>query len=119
MALALQVLPGIEAPRPVTSLSATRRCDGAGQATEVTVCGRRRDEYRLPLPRSGEADLPPGPPRNGTGMAAITPPGRCGIFAGERRCGKREAAAYGYGKGRDPVTVLIRLAEVAAGADPD
>jgi hypothetical protein len=50
-------------------------------------------------------------------MAAITPTAPCGIFAGERRCSKREAAQYGYGEGRDPITVLTRLAKRAL--DPD
>lgn len=52
-----------------------------------------------------------------TGMSALTPPGPCGVFAGERRCSKDEAAQYGYGKGRDPITALTRLAKKVA--DPD
>ncbi len=50
-------------------------------------------------------------------MTAITPSGRCGIFAGERRCSKREAQAYGYGGGRDPVSVVVGVAKAIA--DPD
>jgi hypothetical protein len=50
-------------------------------------------------------------------MAAITPVAPCGIFAGERRCSKREAAQYGYGDGRNPLTVLAERAKRAA--DPD
>jgi hypothetical protein len=50
-------------------------------------------------------------------MAAITPAAACGIFAVERRCSKREAAQYGYGEGRDPLTVLAELAKRAA--DPN
>ena len=52
-----------------------------------------------------------------SGMAAITPAAPCGIFAGERRCSKREAAQYGYGEGRDPITVLTSLAKRVL--DPD
>lgn len=52
-------------------------------------------------------------------MAALTPTGRCGTFAGERRCGKREAAEYGYGSGRDPITILTRLAHKAVDPDVD
>jgi hypothetical protein len=40
----------------------------------------------------------------------------CGIFQGERRCGKREAAQYGYGNGRDPITVAAKV--IGALTDP-
>lgn len=91
-------------------------CTSAG--TDVVVCGKRSDRYRLPLP--AERDVPDDrrtvgePP---SPMAAITPNARCGIFAGERRCSKREAAGYGYGNGRDPVTLLGRVADAIV--DPD
>jgi hypothetical protein len=41
----------------------------------------------------------------------------CGIFEGQRRCGKRESLDYGYGGGRDPLTVAGKL--VTALTDPD
>lgn len=81
---------------------------------EVVVCGSRADRHRLPLPR--ETSSADGT-READGLAAITPAGRCGIFAGERRCAKREALAHGYGGGRDPLTVAIGA--VAAIVDPD
>lgn len=97
--------------------AAMLRCDDRATGGEVIVCGRREDRHRLPLPV--ERDPAPGHVRGEarTGLDAITPPGRCGIFAGERACSKREAAAYGYGEGRDPVTVLSKLA--GAVLDPD
>lgn len=103
--------------KPLTSASLPR-CDSNGtHDDEVVVCGRRRDQYRLPLPI--ERDPLPGPVRGEaqTAMAALTPSGRCGIFAGERQCSKKEAAEYGYGNGRDPITVLMRLAKGVA--DPN
>jgi len=99
------------------ALSATPGCAQAGEPDEVIVCAGRADRHRLPLPvarddptarRRGDA---PG------GLDALTPPTRCGIFSGERSCSKREAAAYGYGEGRDPVSVIGKL--VARIADPD
>jgi len=81
------------------------------------VCGQRRDRYRLPLPdeRGHQGDRARG--EAPSGMAAITPAAPCGIFAGERRCSKCEAAQYGYGEGRDPITVLTSLAKRVL--DPD
>ena len=81
------------------------------------MCGQRRDRYRLPLPdeRGHQGDRARG--EAPSGMAAITPAAPCGIFAGERRCSKREAAQYGYGEGRDPITVLTSLAKRVL--DPD
>ena len=104
------LLQAVEAPVPrleplqhITRLPCAEGTDG-----EVVVCGGRPDRYRLPFPIERE---PSGadPARTGTGLAAITPAGRCGIFAGERRCGKAEAAEYGYGGGRDPITVMAKL----------
>ncbi len=91
-------------------LTAVRRCGDKVDTSDVVVCGRSPDRYRLPLPaeRDTTQDVrTPGEP--GSALAAITPAAPCGIFVGERRCGKAEAARYGYGGGRDPVTVLTRL----------
>ncbi|GGE73267.1 hypothetical protein [Sphingomonas prati] len=100
--------------KPV-DLSAIQQC-GAASSGEIVVCGGRSEQYRLPLPNERVAgartrgDAP-------TGTAALTPPAPCGIFAGERRCGKREAADYGYSGGRDPITALTRV--VTGLVDPD
>lgn len=99
--------------------ASTRRCEDVTSADDVVVCARRRDRYRLPLPNERPALPERAIGESPGGMAALTPPGRCGIFAGERRCGKREASEYGYGNGRDPVTVLTRLATTIADPDAD
>lgn len=104
-------------PAPVTA-SILPRCEVDESGGDIVVCGRqRKDRYRLPLPdeHAKAADIPPGEALSG--MAALTPAARCGIFVGERQCSKREAARYGYGQGRDPITVLGRLA--AQMIDPD
>jgi len=107
---AVQAAPAIDtarASRPLT-MTVIPRCDGREASGDIVVCGRK-DRYRLPvLPDavSSERASHDAP----SGMAALTPAGRCGIFAGERRCGRREAAEHGYGNGRDPVTVLGRVA---------
>lgn len=98
-------------PPPLLSIeSITRRPCETDAGNDVVVCGGTRDRYRLPLPRQSDPDTDYGV-RGGTGsgVAAITPAGRCGLFAGERRCGKAEAVQYGYGGGRDPVSVLVKL----------
>ena len=106
-------------PKPLTSASLPRCDDNGTHDDEVVVCGRRRYQYRLPLPT--ERDPLPGPVRGEaqSGIAALTPAGRCGIFAGERRCSKKEAAQYGYGDGRDPITLLTSLAQKAINPDGD
>ena len=97
-------------------LGLDRRCDADLHPDEVVVCGRNDDRFRLPLPVEHiPIERASGDSRGG--LAAMTPNGACGIFAGERRCAKREAAQYGYGKGRDPITILTRLAKKVA--DPD
>ena len=100
-------------------LSVVPRCGSDADAKTIIVCGDREDRYRLPLP----AERAPADQRErsdaGTGSVALTPPGPCGIFAGQRRCNKRDAAEFGYGRGRDPVTLLWRLANKALDPDAD
>jgi len=117
-----QVGPGdlasmsIEPPKPLV-MTALPRCPGQQDGGEVVVCGRDPDRHHLPLRRDPVASTDLDRSDGGMGMAAMTPAGRCGIFAGKRRCGKREAAHYGYGKGRDPITAVTRLARKIG--DPD
>ena len=100
------------------SLSVIPRCAVGSVEEEVVVCADRRDRYRLPLPvERAPGDRAAGEPLDGT--AALAGAGRCGIFAGERRCNKRDAAAFGYGNGRNPVSVLTRLARKVADPDGD
>ncbi|MDJ0278834.1 hypothetical protein QLH51_18740 [Sphingomonas sp. 2R-10] len=99
--------------------AAARDCTPAGQ-NEVVVCGDRDrdDRYRLPLPNVRD------PAEAGAVAGEVPPPSvenpflsGCGLFRGQRRCGKLEMEAYGYGRGRDPVTLLGRL--VTRAVDPD
>lgn len=92
-----------------------------GDTTDLVVCSTRAkaDRFRLPLPverASGVATgAVAGEPRSAA--AALVPFAECGPFAGQRICAKAEARLYGYGGGRDPLTVggnlLTRL------IDPD
>lgn len=98
---------------------AARNCTPASN-DEVIVCGDRDrgDRYRLPLPSVRH------PAEAGAVAGEVPPPSienpflsGCGIFRGQRRCARREAEAYGYGGGRDLVTVLGRL--ITKAVDPD
>lgn len=112
--LALQA--AVEPPTP-SRLSVLPRCE-SGRAGEVVVCGERPDRFRLPLPV--ERDVPSAEDhRVATGAVALTPATRCGMFEGERRCGRREAELYGYGRGRDPITILSRLGTALLDPDAD
>ncbi|KQS01970.1 hypothetical protein ASG11_14240 [Sphingomonas sp. Leaf357] len=80
----------------------------------ILVCGKRRD-FRLPLPVERDPDARMRD--DASGLAAITPKGGCGVFAGQRNCSKAEMKRAGYGGGRDPLTLLTNLATKAL--DPD
>lgn len=98
---------------------AERGCTPAAN-DELIVCGDRDagERYRLPLPNErtpqemgavvGEA------PRASTQDPFLS---GCGMFRGQGRCSRKEAEAYGYGRGRDPVTLVGRLVRKAI--DPD
>lgn len=112
--LAVQAGSGANLP----NLVLLPRCTGQTSDDEVVVCGNRRNQYRLPLP----SERPPLAATGGegpSGTAALTPPGPCGIFAGQRRCLKREAAEFGYGQGRDPLTVAIKIMRKLTDPDTD
>ncbi len=105
------------APLPITRV-VPPRCTDAAPTDDIVVCGQRAERYRLPLPVEPNASgRGKGEARGGT--AAMTPYGRCGMIPGERQCGKREAADYGYGNGRDPVTIVARLARKVIDPDAD
>lgn len=85
-------------------------CPAKPEHDEIVVCGAAADRYRLPLPDERESR----PPERARGellpaTEAFVSPGRCGIFAGDRRCSKAEAAQFGYGNGHDPLSVLVKL----------
>jgi hypothetical protein len=88
---------------------------------EITVCAKSASGQRYRLPLRSEPDenalfahrkgeLPPP-------STETKPWAPCGIFEGQRRCNKRDAAHYGYGKGRDPLTVAIKV--ISAITNPD
>lgn len=102
-------LSNINKPHEPSNLSVIARCADTASSEEIVVCGARLDRYRLPLPvERPSAEWGRGEAQ--TGMAALTPAAPCGIFAGQRRCSKKEAAEYGYGQGRDPLTVAVKVA---------
>jgi len=99
--------------------AAARDCS-TREAGEIVVCGDRDrgERYRLPLPTVREVG------EQGAVIGEVPAPSTqdpflsgCGMFRGQRRCSKREAEAYGYGRGRDPVTLVGRLVTVLV--DPD
>lgn len=95
------------------------RCRRQPEGNEIVVCGRGDPHrYRLPIRdlRSIESryERVPGEIGRATLDAAPAP---CGIFQGQRHCGKREMADNGYGGGRDPLTVGTKLIEQLA--DPE
>lgn len=98
---------------------AARNCTPARE-NELVVCGDpdRGTRYRLLLPRAASA-AEAGAVAGEAPRASAENPflSGCGIFRGQRRCAKREAEAYGYGAGRDPVTLVGRL--VTRLTDPD
>ncbi len=100
-------------------LSIVRKCAADPDDGDITVCGRRNDHDRLLLATEPDAERPRVAADLPGGMAALTPGGRCGIFQGERRCAKAEALDYGYGGGRDPITVLTQVVGKVIGPQTD
>lgn len=103
--LMLQVLPLV--PR-LNLLPAARACRLADETADVVVCARDTSRHRLPLPVERDIAQRDGPIR-GEAPGASLDQRPCGLFAGQRDCGKAEAARYGYGGGRDPLTVGTKL----------
>jgi hypothetical protein len=96
-------------------------CASGSAGNEIVICGRRDGQDRYRLPRSGEREpfaagrrIPGEAPRPSAEPLGFAP---CGIFEGQRRCGKSEMLEYGYGGGRDPLTVASKL--ITALTDPD
>jgi hypothetical protein len=74
-----------------------------GESAEIVVCGKSSDRYRIPEQIRAES-VPSGPGIRSNMPLQAGDVAPCGIFEGQRHCGKREAAQYGYGAGRDPIT---------------
>lgn len=109
-------LSKIDKSREMSKQSVIAKCGDTASSGEIIVCGARQNQYRLPLPvERSSAERVRGEAL--TGMAALTPAAPCGIFEGQRRCSKKEAAEYGYGQGRDPLTIAVKL--VGKLIDPD
>lgn len=95
--------------RQLTTETPARDCSSTIPSGEIVVCGsRNRERYRLPPGLRGETehtggDIRPRLPYDANGLAP------CGIFQGERVCGKREAAQYGWTPGRDPITFVVKV----------
>lgn len=108
-------------PAPDASGSVTQsRCGTREGDRDIVVCAQNPDKYRLPLTNQNTdeiADRVKG--EAPSAVAAITPRGRCGMFEGERKCSKAEAARYGYGQGRDPLTLLMKLGSQLTDPDSD
>jgi hypothetical protein len=86
---------------------------------EIVVCGRRdrSDRYRLPPSLRGEAEAGRRIPGLGPPTIDAEPHAPCGIFQGQRKCSKADAAEFGYGNGRDPITVVGKI--VSELGEPD
>jgi hypothetical protein len=74
------------------------------------VCGRSNDRYRIP--DRLRTDTAPSTPRIRPYMSLqasdLAP---CGLFQGERACGRNEGEQYGYGGGRNPVAFVHKVVD--------
>ena len=109
--LAAQPVTAEQALAAAKALTAPTGCGAAVTGDEIVVCGARRgDAYRLP---PSDERGSPGDLRGRAGEVPSASPdrlgGRCGIFAGERLCGRQEMELYGYGGGRNPVNVVVGI----------
>lgn len=125
------MLVAVAAP-PAAAQSIDRIIAGAAQrnaargciddADTITVCADPDADARrrLPLPTvrnpDGQGAVAGEPARVSTDSPFLS---GCGIFAGQRRCAAREAEAYGYGAGRNPVTLVGRLIAKAIDSDAE
>lgn len=95
-------------------------CRSTARGAEIVVCGRRgaNDTFRIPQEFRDQREA--GRRIGGIGSASVDPGGPvapCGVFQGQRKCYKEEAAEYGWGRGRDPITVAAKI--ISALADPE
>ena len=94
-------------------------CGQPDRGEEIVICGRpdRQERYRVPEEFRDQAE--PGQRIRGIGTASLDaePFAPCGIFQGQRRCSKADAAEFGYGNGRDPITVAGKI--IAEITNPD
>jgi hypothetical protein len=120
---------GAQAPSPDSPPRSPHDFAGQGEcqssrADEVVVCadrGRKGDRYRLPLPDERDPDGSNAHVRGEIPRASAENPsaGGCGLFQGQRHCGKAEALRYGYGGGNDPLTFALKLSKLLLDRDAD
>lgn len=106
---------------PAQPQGTSPQCAPPSGQGEIVVCGSRPDRFRLPLREEPSGGLTRGHVL-GEAMAPAAvrvPSGGCGIFAGQHPCSHAEAAQYGYGQGRDPLSLLVRLGTKVADPDAD
>ncbi len=103
-------------PRILPSLN---RCSAPGASEEIVVCGRRGGKERYRIPKEFRDQPEPGRRIAGLGSASLDaqPYAPCGIFQHQRKCSKADAAHFGYGNGRDPITFGGKI--IAELLDPD
>lgn len=114
--LAMQAAPLIP---PLKLLPEPGVCARADEPADIVVCARTDSRHRLPLPAERDTASRDGPVRGESPRASVDGSAACGIFAGQRNCTKAEAARYGYGNGRDPVTVGTKLLRKIFDPDAD
>jgi hypothetical protein len=110
--------PAVAGKADFRILNQLNPCSRPASTDEIVVCGRRGedDRYRIPeaLRDEGGSGQVSG---DGRALLDAQPFAPCGIFAGQRQCSKAEAAEFGYGRGRDPITVVGKI--IAEIADPE
>ena len=86
---------------------------------EIVVCARRRNDDRYRIPQMLRDGAVAGQPIVGLAPKSLDADAfaPCGIFRGEGRCNKKEAAHYGYGGGWDPLAVAGRIVSEIVGPD--
>lgn len=112
----------IDRAKALTSVAPCAAAPAAPDAS-VVVCARKSadERYRLPLPVERDpltgSEPVRGEPRSASSV--LVPFADCGPFAGQRTCSKAEARLYGYGGGRDPLTVGLKLFTLLIAPDAD
>jgi hypothetical protein len=119
LAFALMAAPSSLAAQSLAAdtpiIARTSPC-ATGPEGEIVVCGRRQDDESYRLPPSFRDRRQPGDRVSGLPSASLDTGAHaeCGIFQHQRRCNKADAAEFGYGNGRDPISVIAKIVSEAA-----
>jgi hypothetical protein len=110
---------GNGAPFALRIVPEAPECAQPGEIDDIVVCGRKGSGERFRVPQELREQAEPGRriPGVGPGSLDAQPFAPCGIFAGQRQCSKAEATHFGYGNGRDPISVTGKI--IAEIADPE